>query len=51
MLHTDSSVCELKWLMSGEREGLAVVYDVDQVDLERDGVKPWPSMTLLIGAG
>lgn len=35
----DDGTCEFKWLMRGEREGLAVVFDPTAADLERDRVR------------
>src|SRR5437868_8498981 len=35
--------CEIKWLMQGDREGLALVFDVGRSDYERDRVKSVPT--------
>jgi hypothetical protein len=41
-LHWEASANELKWIMEGEREGLAVVFDQTPEDLSRDRTKSMP---------
>ena len=41
-LRLDRGTCEMKWLMHGEREGLALVLDPDESDYQRDRVKRVP---------
>jgi len=39
-LHWDHGGSELKWIMAGEREGLALVFDQTEADLRNDRVQP-----------
>jgi hypothetical protein len=41
-LHWDRSHSELKWIMAGEREGVAAVFDQTDADLRNDQVQPSP---------
>jgi hypothetical protein len=42
VLRTDRGTLALKWLMKGEREGLAVVLDAEESDFQLDRVKRVP---------
>jgi hypothetical protein len=41
-LHWEASANELKWMMEGEREGVAVVFDQTPADLSKDRTKSVP---------
>jgi hypothetical protein len=41
-LHWEAGDTELKWMMAGEREGLAVVFDQTSADLSKDQTKSAP---------